>query len=237
MNPKNNTSKTDVAPVLQVDESDWMGWMDLWVGWSIEHLAVLIIKDRIYVQKARHYFWYNLWIPQCACAVWCLKIHMRGPLTQHPSTAHVCPTPNHPPTVKLTPLWLFPVTANIVFCRKQSRLTRLFLWVDPNAGLAATVKVSPHIEAALVFKSLHQLIPTKRSCLTWRGKWCFVLGRQSMLGKTSLFCNSCFFLAAWLFGLLDRRRKPAGKSFPFSKSMHWISGPSPTCDTTRWNPL
>ena len=34
--------------VLQVgglDGLDWLGWMDFWVGGSIEHLKVLIVKE------------------------------------------------------------------------------------------------------------------------------------------------------------------------------------------------
>ena len=129
---------------------------------------------------------------------------------------------------KLTPLWHFPVTANIVFCWKQSGLTWFFCGLTQMPDWPQLLKF-PHILTLLWFSSRYT-----SKCRPKEVVWCEEANSALSSADNPWWIKPHFFatvVSVWLLGYLDfwicRQRKPAGKSFPFAKSMHWISGPSP----------
>ena len=141
--------------------------------------------------------------------------------THQPTTQRLptCFTQNHLRFENWTLVNFFPLAANIGLSRKQSGLTRLFGGLTQMPGWPQRLKF-PHILTLLWFSSRYtsKCRPQEIVWCEGGGEWCFVLGTVSICGAYSLVCQ---------------HEAARGKAFLFAKSMHWISGPSPSPQVTQ----
>ena len=144
---------------------------------------------------------------------------MRGHTpTNHPTPAHMFHAKS-PPIWKLNPSKLFSCSRKYWPLSKTVWAYSTFWWPDPNAGLATTIKVSPHIDAALVFKSLHQLMPPTRNCLMW--------GRRRMV----LCPRKQFRFVAHIAWFVNMRQHVEKLSFLPNQCIGFLGPPPPP----RWH--
>ena len=137
---------------------------------------------------------------------------------------------------KLTPLWHFPVTANIVFCWKQSRLTWLFCGLTQMPDWPQLLKF-PHILTLLWFSSRYT-----SKCRPKEVVWCEEANSALSSADNLCWIKPHFFatvvsvwllgyLAIWTFGYVDRGSQQE-KAFLLPNQCIGFLGPPPMWHNT-----